>query len=50
MRLYPDRLGNRALMGYSMGAFQSLFVAATGPTNQSSSDSGLRFEGTGREE
>ena len=31
---YPDRLGNRALMGYSMGAFQSLFVAATGPTNQ----------------
>jgi pimeloyl-ACP methyl ester carboxylesterase len=32
--LYPDRLGNRALMGYSMGAFESLFVAATGPTNQ----------------
>jgi ABC-type transporter lipoprotein component MlaA len=32
--LYPNRLGNRALMGYSMGAFQSLFVAATGPTNQ----------------
>ena len=32
--LYPDRLGNRALMGYSMGAFQSLFIAATGPTNQ----------------
>ncbi|HEX7619390.1 MAG TPA: hypothetical protein VF480_11820, partial [Verrucomicrobiae bacterium] len=32
--LYPDRLGNRALMGYSMGALQSLFVAATGPTNQ----------------
>ncbi len=32
--LYPDRLGNRALMGYSMGAFQSLFVAATEPTNQ----------------
>ena len=31
---YPGRLGNRALMGYSMGAFQSLFVAATGPTNQ----------------
>jgi len=31
--LYPDRLGNRALMGYSMGAFQSLFIAATGPTN-----------------
>jgi ABC-type transporter lipoprotein component MlaA/pimeloyl-ACP methyl ester carboxylesterase len=33
-KLYPDRLGNKALMGYSMGAFQSLFVAATGPTNQ----------------
>ena len=33
-RLYPDRLGNKALLGYSMGAFQSLFVAATGPTNQ----------------
>ena len=32
--LYPNRLGNRALMGYSMGAFESLFVAATGPTNQ----------------
>ena len=31
---YPNRLGNKALMGYSMGAFQSLFVAATGPTNQ----------------
>jgi pimeloyl-ACP methyl ester carboxylesterase len=32
--LYPNRLGNRALMGYSMGAFQSLFIAATEPTNQ----------------
>jgi hypothetical protein len=31
--LYPNRLGNRALMGYSLGAFQSLFVAATGRTN-----------------
>ena len=31
---YPGRLGKKALMGYSMGAFQSLFVAATGPTNQ----------------
>jgi pimeloyl-ACP methyl ester carboxylesterase len=44
--LYPDRLGNRALMGYSMGAFQSLFVAATGPTNQYSvrtKESVLRF-------
>ena len=27
---YPGRLGDRALMGYSMGAFESLFIAATG--------------------
>jgi hypothetical protein len=27
--LYPDRWGDKALMGYSMGALQSLFVAAT---------------------
>jgi len=40
--LYPNRLGNRALMGYSMGAFESLFVAATGPTNQYS----VRVEGS----
>jgi hypothetical protein len=32
-KLYPKRLGARALMGYSMGAFQSLFVAATESTN-----------------
>jgi len=38
--LYPDRLGNRALMGYSMGAFQSLFVAASEPTNPPPSDFG----------
>jgi ABC-type transporter lipoprotein component MlaA/pimeloyl-ACP methyl ester carboxylesterase len=31
---YPGRLGERALMGYSMGAFESLYVAATGLTNQ----------------
>jgi ABC-type transporter lipoprotein component MlaA len=31
--LYPDRLGNRALMGYSLGAIQTLFIASTGPTN-----------------
>jgi ABC-type transporter lipoprotein component MlaA len=30
--LYPDRLGNRALMGYSMGALQALFLAATEST------------------
>jgi pimeloyl-ACP methyl ester carboxylesterase len=38
--LYPDRLGNKALMGYSMGAFESLFVAATEPTNPPPSDLG----------
>ena len=32
--LYPDRLGDKALMGYSMGALHSLFVAATESTNQ----------------
>jgi pimeloyl-ACP methyl ester carboxylesterase len=31
--LYPDRLGGKALMGYSMGAFNSLYVAATARTN-----------------
>jgi ABC-type transporter lipoprotein component MlaA/pimeloyl-ACP methyl ester carboxylesterase len=31
---YPNRLGEKALMGYSMGALESLFVAATAPTNQ----------------
>ena len=39
--LYPDRLGNRALMGYSMGAFESLFVATTEPTNPPPSDFGV---------
>jgi ABC-type transporter lipoprotein component MlaA len=33
-KLYPDRLGEKALMGYSMGALQSLFIAANGSTNQ----------------
>jgi ABC-type transporter lipoprotein component MlaA/pimeloyl-ACP methyl ester carboxylesterase len=33
-RLYPGRLGNKALLGYSMGAFQSLFIAASNPTNE----------------
>ena len=33
--LYPGRLGGRALMGYSMGALESLFVAAAaGPADQ----------------
>jgi pimeloyl-ACP methyl ester carboxylesterase len=33
---YPGRLGDKALMGYSMGALHSLFIAATAPTNNSS--------------
>jgi ABC-type transporter lipoprotein component MlaA len=32
--LYPERLGAKALLGYSAGAFQTLFVAATASTNQ----------------
>jgi hypothetical protein len=31
---YPNRLGNKALMGYSMGALESLFIAAHEPTKQ----------------
>jgi ABC-type transporter lipoprotein component MlaA/pimeloyl-ACP methyl ester carboxylesterase len=33
-QLYPERLGPKALMGYSMGAFESLFIAATESTNE----------------
>jgi pimeloyl-ACP methyl ester carboxylesterase len=33
-KLYPERLGPKALMGYSMGAFESSFVAATESTNE----------------
>jgi len=32
-QLYPDRLGHRALLGYSMGALESLFIAAADTTN-----------------
>ncbi|MCC6819462.1 MAG: VacJ family lipoprotein [Verrucomicrobia subdivision 3 bacterium] len=32
--LYPDRLGDRALLGYSMGALEALFIAATERTNR----------------
>ncbi len=31
--LHPGRLGEKALLGYSMGAFDTLYLAATGPTN-----------------
>ena len=31
-KLYPDRLGKKALLGYSMGALESLFIAATAST------------------
>ncbi len=34
-QLYPQRLGAKALMGYSMGAFEALFLAATEPPNSS---------------
>jgi len=32
--LYPGRLGNKALLGYSMGALDTLYIASTGPTNR----------------
>jgi ABC-type transporter lipoprotein component MlaA/pimeloyl-ACP methyl ester carboxylesterase len=32
--LYPNRLGGKALMGYSMGAFEALYVAGAEPTNR----------------
>jgi ABC-type transporter lipoprotein component MlaA/pimeloyl-ACP methyl ester carboxylesterase len=31
---YPGRFGEKVLMGYSMGALQSLFIAATAPSNK----------------
>ena len=34
--LYPGRLGGKALMGYSMGALESLFVASSALTNEPS--------------
>jgi ABC-type transporter lipoprotein component MlaA len=37
-RLYPNRLGHKALMGYSMGALESLFIAATDTTNSPPTD------------
>jgi ABC-type transporter lipoprotein component MlaA len=33
-RIHPNRLGAKALLGYSMGAFESLFIAASESTNQ----------------
>jgi pimeloyl-ACP methyl ester carboxylesterase len=32
----PGRLDGKALMGYSMGAFESMYIASTEPTNQPS--------------
>ncbi len=32
-QLYPDRLGNKALLGYSMGAFETMYIASTAHTN-----------------
>jgi hypothetical protein len=43
---YPGRMGDKALMGYSMGALESLFIAATEPTNLdiiTTKESVLRF-------
>ncbi|MBI3833366.1 MAG: VacJ family lipoprotein [Planctomycetes bacterium] len=31
---YPDRIGQKALMGYSMGAFHSIFIAAAERENE----------------
>src|ERR1035438_7864686 len=33
-KLYPDRLGNKALMGYSMGALESLFIRSEEHTSE----------------
>ena len=33
-RRHPGRLGSRALPGYSMGALETLFIAAIAPTNE----------------
>ncbi len=32
--MYPERLGQKALVGYSMGALDTLYIAGTEPTNQ----------------
>lgn len=39
--LYPNRLGEKALLGYSMGAFHSLYVAGTEATND---DTLIKFD------
>jgi ABC-type transporter lipoprotein component MlaA/pimeloyl-ACP methyl ester carboxylesterase len=31
---YPNRLGNKGLMGYSMGALETLYIATVEPTNR----------------
>jgi ABC-type transporter lipoprotein component MlaA len=33
-KAYPHRVGSRALIGYSLGGYHSLFVAATASTNE----------------
>src|SRR5262249_57390782 len=35
-KAYPHRMGSKALVGYSLGGFHSLFIAATAATNQAS--------------
>ncbi len=39
--LHPNRFGARAIMGYSMGGFLSLFLAATEPEREGS---GIKFD------
>ena len=41
-RLYPNRLGHKALLGYSMGALESLFIAATEAAAPPTADFHLR--------
>ena len=38
--VYPERLGKKALVGYSMGALHAMFIAATESTNPPPSGSG----------
>jgi len=43
-RLYPDRLGDRAIMGYSMGAFHSLIVAGSESSQPANQPPLLKFD------
>jgi ABC-type transporter lipoprotein component MlaA/pimeloyl-ACP methyl ester carboxylesterase len=43
-KLYPNRLGHKALMGYSMGALESLFIAATAPSHAKNRQPLIEFD------